>query len=282
MSGLTRNPLGILAIFLGVLYGIAGLLLGTSNNSISDANQTLLTWLVVLFPFVSLGTFGWLVAKHHTKLYSPTDFRTDEGFFDSLKSASTKEAEKKLEIEEKALEEELIAIEAKPDGINFAGAGPEIDSSVAVQSAIKSTPESRKNTIRMAEDGIFRILQDKFDFIKRNVRIKTASSRLIIIDGLGWNRSSEASHFIETFYFSRSSTLRNRSRDIAFQMNRISHSFTDGYEHRLLACLAIASFDQLDKNGVVKCVTDACRDLEMLNVDVLVFTASPESEISEI
>ncbi|HEX9965023.1 MAG TPA: hypothetical protein VGB04_08565 [Allosphingosinicella sp.] len=105
MKGLTRNPLGIIAVFLGILYGIAGLLLGADTRPLSEMNQSILTWLVFIFPFVSLGVFAWLVANHHTKLYAPRDYRTDEGFLGSFKPSTKAEVEEKLQAEAAAVEE---------------------------------------------------------------------------------------------------------------------------------------------------------------------------------
>ena len=71
-----RNPLGIIALFISLIYGMSAVLLGTSVKNLSSANQTILVYFIVVFPFVVLGVFGWLVSRHHTKLYGPADCRT--------------------------------------------------------------------------------------------------------------------------------------------------------------------------------------------------------------
>ena len=76
---LARSPLGIIALFLVFGEGIAGLILGFSDNLDSD-QRWLLLWLIVSLPFAVLGSFLWLVVKHHTKLYSPADFRDQRHF----------------------------------------------------------------------------------------------------------------------------------------------------------------------------------------------------------
>src|SRR5262245_17829050 len=78
-----RNPLGIIALFISLIYGMSALLLGTSVSSLLPANQTVLVYFIVVFPFVVLSVFGWLVSRHHTKLYGPADYRTDKGFLDA-------------------------------------------------------------------------------------------------------------------------------------------------------------------------------------------------------
>lgn len=75
-----RNPLGIIALFISLIYGISALLLGVSIDKLSVTNQERLVWFVVIFPCAVLAAFLWLVAKHHKKLYGPGDYRTDEGF----------------------------------------------------------------------------------------------------------------------------------------------------------------------------------------------------------
>jgi hypothetical protein len=60
-----RNPLGIIALFISLIYGMSALLLGTSAKNLSLENQTKLVYFIVGFPFVVLSVFGWLVSRHH-------------------------------------------------------------------------------------------------------------------------------------------------------------------------------------------------------------------------
>src|SRR5947209_7163766 len=76
----TRNPLGILALFIALIYGMAALVLEVAVAKLAGANQTVLVWFLVIFPVVVLLTFAWLVVKHHRKLYGPADYRSDESF----------------------------------------------------------------------------------------------------------------------------------------------------------------------------------------------------------
>lgn len=78
---LSRNPLGIIALFIVLVYGFACLLFGFSAEHLSAIQEKLpLIWFVVIFPVLVLILFGWLVSCHHDKLYSPRDFRDDETF----------------------------------------------------------------------------------------------------------------------------------------------------------------------------------------------------------
>lgn len=85
---LARNPLGIIALFIVLIYGFASLVLGFSDR-LRDAERTVLVWFLVLFPPVVLVTFAWLVSRHHTKLYAPSDYRDDATFI----QASRRQAE---------------------------------------------------------------------------------------------------------------------------------------------------------------------------------------------
>ncbi len=81
---LSNGPLGIVALFIVLIYSVAGLVVGISND-IGDFNRTMLVGFLALFPFAVLGVFGWLVAYFHENLYPPDAFRDDTTFVDILK-----------------------------------------------------------------------------------------------------------------------------------------------------------------------------------------------------
>jgi hypothetical protein len=74
-------------------------MLGVSVKSLSPDNQSILVYFIVIFPFAVLSIFGWLVSCHHTKLYGPSDYRTDKGFLDAGRAVPTIEVGKRLEEE---------------------------------------------------------------------------------------------------------------------------------------------------------------------------------------
>ena len=86
-----RNPLGIIALFISLIYGICALLLGVSVDRLDALNQERLVWFIILFPVGILSAFVFLVTKHHQKLYGPGDFRTDEGFLSAADPRSVGE-----------------------------------------------------------------------------------------------------------------------------------------------------------------------------------------------
>jgi CheY-like chemotaxis protein len=78
-KSLARNPLGIIALFIVLIYGFAALVVGASDK-LQGRDRIPLVWFLVVFPVLVLGEFGWLVSKHHMKLYAPSDYKSDDAF----------------------------------------------------------------------------------------------------------------------------------------------------------------------------------------------------------
>lgn len=66
---LARNPLGIIALFISLIYGFASLLLGSSADKLTEAERWPIIIFIVLFPVMVLVAFYKLVTHHHGKLY---------------------------------------------------------------------------------------------------------------------------------------------------------------------------------------------------------------------
>ena len=88
-KSLARNPLGIVALFIVLVYAMALVALFAPVN-----HKLVIVCFLVLFPVLVLAVFAWLVAKHHHKLYAPRDFRDDQSFLHI--AANLWAAEKKL------------------------------------------------------------------------------------------------------------------------------------------------------------------------------------------
>ncbi|OEC55830.1 MULTISPECIES: hypothetical protein [unclassified Aeromonas] len=97
-KSLARNPLGIVALFISLIYGFASLLLSSAVDKLQDIERWPLILFVVIFPFSVLFVFYKLVTNHHGKLYSPSDYKEDDSF---LRTLSRDEKERKLEMEAK-------------------------------------------------------------------------------------------------------------------------------------------------------------------------------------
>lgn len=131
-KGLTRNPLGIIALFVSLIYGFACLVLSTSISNLKTSDERLpLIWFIILFPLVILGAFIFLVVKHHEKLYAPGDFRGDDSFIQTidrgqlrvkqlkevkiLESAPVAEIDTTTELENKNINIETSEVENKTE-----------------------------------------------------------------------------------------------------------------------------------------------------------------------
>lgn len=83
---LARNPLGIIALFIVLVYALASLVTINAGN-LTLTERLPLIYFLILFPVVVLVVFVWLVIRHSEKLYGPSDFR-DERNFMKLRAAA--------------------------------------------------------------------------------------------------------------------------------------------------------------------------------------------------
>lgn len=125
-KGFTKSPLGIIALFIVLVYGFASLVVSFGQNI--GENVTPLIYFLVLFPVLVFVGFLWLVAKHHRKLYGPSDFKDEDNFVKvqmstamSLAAASAKqpEGEPNAELSQKHLEKilELVNRTSNREGL---------------------------------------------------------------------------------------------------------------------------------------------------------------------
>jgi CheY-like chemotaxis protein len=131
-KGLARNPLGIIALFIVLIYGFASLVVGLSD-ALSGGERLPLIWFLVVFPVLVLIVFAWLVSKHHAKLYAPTDYRQDESFIQA--SQATYQAAVSLG----AATAKLAAAGTPAEEI-------EIATKAAAESIVRATGPKRKGT----------------------------------------------------------------------------------------------------------------------------------------
>lgn len=80
-KGFTKSPLGIIALFIVLVYGFASLVVGLGQG-ISEHIAPLI-YFMVFFPVIVFFGFLWLVANHHNKLYGPSDFKNEDNFMKS-------------------------------------------------------------------------------------------------------------------------------------------------------------------------------------------------------
>lgn len=141
---LSRNPLGIIALLIVLVYGIAGFV--ATSDSFQPAERVTLVVFMVLFPLIVLIALYKLVTKHHDKLYAPSDFSNEDNFVKLIENKI--EASPKIqEIDRKTeqVKEEVSPLVSKAS-----------DDDDTDQNHIKGY----KTSAQTNEDVILRILRD--------------------------------------------------------------------------------------------------------------------------
>lgn len=78
-KGLSKSPLGIIVLFIVLVYGFASLVTAFAG-SFTATERLPLIYFLVLFPVLVLMVFSWLVSCHSSKLYSPSDYKNEENY----------------------------------------------------------------------------------------------------------------------------------------------------------------------------------------------------------
>ena len=86
-TGLARNPLGIIALFIVLVYGFASLVTAFSGSLTADEKMPLI-YFMVGFPILVLAVFAWLVSRHSGKLFAPADFKNEDNYIKMQISAA--------------------------------------------------------------------------------------------------------------------------------------------------------------------------------------------------
>lgn len=82
---LSRNPLGIIALFIILVYAVASIVISLGRSEFYDNPYHPSVLFLAGFPVVVLIVFAYLVSKHHEKLYGPQDYQNTQDFFRTLK-----------------------------------------------------------------------------------------------------------------------------------------------------------------------------------------------------
>lgn len=126
-KGFTKSPLGIIALFIVLVYGFASIVVSFGKNLQNNVEP--LIYFLVIFPVIVFFGFLWLVAKHHNKLYGPSDFKDEDNFVKmqmstamSLAAATAKQPDStaNTEVSHKQLEKilELVSVTSKREKVN--------------------------------------------------------------------------------------------------------------------------------------------------------------------
>jgi len=163
-----HNPLGIVAMFISLIYGFAVLLLATSVDKFTASERTPLIWFIIVFPCLILIVFYRLVTKHHEKLYSPSDFRDDSSF---LQTISTTERQLKYREEAEEVLRDELPTQTDVDRVTAKLVSP--------QTATNQVEDISKQ-IRAIEDKVISKLEHELNVTAiRNVKYGPAQTGLI-------------------------------------------------------------------------------------------------------
>lgn len=87
-KSLARNPLGIIALFIVLVYAVASIVISLAKAEFYQNPFHPAVLFLAIFPLIVLGVFAYLVARHHRNLYAPQDYKDEGHFFGGLKVPS--------------------------------------------------------------------------------------------------------------------------------------------------------------------------------------------------
>lgn len=173
-TGVVRNPIGIIALFIGLIYATATVVSGASPH-LTDEQRWVLVIFAGAFPFVVLGTFFVLVTKHHSKLYAPSDWRDERLVFGPQ---STEVMIRRLESEVQEL------VESEPDHEQDERSPAAVSAELEPVKPANPTRLEMVAKAREAEELAFQRLTKLYPHqIYRNVQLDKAP-RPVTFDGL--------------------------------------------------------------------------------------------------
>lgn len=234
---LARNPLGIIALFIVLVYGIAALVLGISSNNLHSNERLPLIYFLVLFPVIVLIAFYRLVTHHHVKLYAPHDFPNENGFFRALSPLEQRqkldEEMRNIEGEVKA-EDKILPIEMEDTGI------------------IKAI--STRHAYVLAEELAFRELESEFGV---SIHRQVAVGRDYGIDGVFLSKGRPVA--IEIKYIRRQRHTRMIARQQLDRFSQIAQSIKPEPEFLLVLVTEELSNQQriTEKERLTKIIEDS-------------------------
>ena len=252
---LSRNPLGIIALFILLIYGFATLLFGFVGNTFTEAQKWWFVIFLVIFPVLVLFVFAYLVINHHQKLYAPSDYRDEKNFFGY---SSPKEQEEKIEKEAKELLEN-----SEPD-----------DNKASSKKQIIQSFAERRDRMEHIENLVFDYYEKKYDYdFDRNVYFNI-NERKICFDGLSERKG--VLNFFEIKYTPNlhfpipllSNVILNA---INIQNYMLKTGKYPNYKYRLKLIFVVESDDLTEKREFLKKIKNMI-DTEAINISVSVFS----------
>lgn len=263
-KGLTRNPLGIIAIFISMIYGIACIVLTISIKYLKyDYERLPLIWFVIIFPLTTLGAFVYLVIKHHGKLYSPRDYRLDETFVKTLDSKAIEEKRKieVLELEQAKEKPRVMTFEQKDEeGIDSSS---EVDENTNLtDQQVNDISELLVDSYKNAEQWAIQELSLRYSVIfKPNINLSVSGLGQVKLDAMGDN--DRVLYIAEIKYWKSNksnSRLKLSIQEFLLQHNSLKHTLGQHREFVMIVALVFDSLKQVNKQELLNFILDLNRD----------------------
>ena len=265
-KGLAKNPLGIIALFISLIYGFACLVMGISADKLEPNEKILLIWFLIVFPIIVLGVFVFLVVYHHKKLYSPSDFREDKSFLETF-DKNQKIINEFRETSSPELEIKNVEVKGKTK---------------LEKSAIKSSQlefnDFKEKYIQIEDSVLERIENIYCSTVKRNVRIKGLPNAEF--DGV-INKEDEVI-FIEIKYV-KSLTMSSSIIDSLKRMNEQLIDYKQkGYIERKVTFLIYIVFEVERLEFLFNQINNLEKDLKNRDFKILIFKDHYSSLIKKV
>jgi hypothetical protein len=266
-KGLTKNPLGIIALFVSLIYGFACLVLSTSISNLKGENERLpLIWFIIGFPLIILIAFIFLVVKHHEKLYSPSDYRADDAFIQAIGKDKVKEKQLKEvnELEDAKVKEKIkskvkeIVVEAEQ--LN----SEKNEEAKPTEKQETGKPESKEQLLSIyknAELWATKELSLKYNVLfKNNVSVSIQSGK-IELDAFG--TTEKGSYIAEIKYWKSNKSDRNLKlgiQEFLSQHKRLESAFGRNREFKLIVVFVFDNLKDVNKSDLLGFVKNIYND----------------------
>lgn len=232
---LSGNPLGIIALFIVLLYGIAALVLSSSAGFLAGDERKPIIWLLVIFPFVVLFVFAWLVSQHHTKLYAPKDFLNDETF---LKALSPQEIEDKRQKELESYNDEIVNTPAQ------------LETHEAKPSSSKSSISIQE--LKEADELATKYVKSKYNIDLLSYQELRRGNDSEQLDGIAMsNQNIQAFEFQLINGDKVNRIINSRMGSIALKALRLA-SYSENTKAKLVYVLLVKGLNDISKNIIQK------------------------------
>jgi CheY-like chemotaxis protein len=156
---LAKNPLGIVALALVLVYALASLV--TFGTALDTVLRAPLVWFLVIYPVLVLAVFAWLIAKHPNRLYAPGDFRNDDAFLAATQG----------QLQSVAF---LAAAQARHEGDGAVLPSAERDVSEVIDTVVRHVRGTSKSQILWVDDRPENNVWERKAFVAAGAEIKLA------------------------------------------------------------------------------------------------------------